>query len=76
MNKITEYRLLRDVADEKKLTAQVNELIKQGFEPLGGPCACADNSTFFIYQAMVKYGVKQGPISSETVNRQLVTRAD
>ncbi len=54
MNQVIEYKILREV-DPIKLSAQVNALIKQGFQPLSGPCACADASCYFLNQALVKF---------------------
>jgi len=56
MNKIVEYIMAKGiVGNEKQFNDQVNRMIKDGFQPLGGVAIAADNSVLHFTQAMVKY---------------------
>lgn len=57
MRKIVEYRLAVGDDDEKELSQQVNHLIADGFQPLGGVATTTTREAFVCFvQAMVKYG--------------------
>jgi hypothetical protein len=56
MENIIEYKTAIGEGDYKELDASVNELIKQGFQPLGGvSVALAEGTVLYYAQAMVKY---------------------
>jgi hypothetical protein len=57
MNKIIEYRAITVTGDYKDLNAEVNALMRNGFQPLGGVSTCLDHNTVFFTQAMVRYEV-------------------
>ena len=56
MRKIVEYRLAVGDDDENQLNDKVNELIAEGFEPLGGVTATTTREAYvYFVQAMVRY---------------------
>ena len=57
MKQIIEYRMVFIKEDTlEKLEMGVNELIKKGFQPFGGPCVTAITQGGMIAcQAMVRY---------------------
>jgi hypothetical protein len=56
MRRIVEYRLAIGDDDEKELNRIVNELIAQGFQPMGGVSATTTREAYvYFVQAMVRY---------------------
>jgi hypothetical protein len=54
MNKIIEYQIAKGTGDYKDLVKDVNELIKAGFEPMGGVSTCGAGDAVSYTQAMIK----------------------
>ena len=57
MFKILEYKLVRN-GDVRMFTEEVNQLIKEGWQPFGSVAVAGLGGTVFQAQAMVKYGEK------------------
>jgi hypothetical protein len=56
MRRIVEYRLAIGDDDENELNRIVNELIAQGFQPMGGVSATTTREAYvYFLQAMVRY---------------------
>jgi hypothetical protein len=56
MPRIVEYTLATSDDDESEVTQKVNELIAQGFQPLGGVSVTTTREAYVCYaQAMVRY---------------------
>lgn len=56
MRKIVEYRLATSDDDENELVQKVNDLIAQGFQPIGSIAVTTTREAYVCYvQAMVRY---------------------
>jgi hypothetical protein len=55
MFKILEYKLVRN-SDLRLFTEEVNQLIKEGWQPFGSVAVAGLGAAVFQAQAMVKYG--------------------
>ena len=54
MNRIIEYKaVLASHPDE--LTRDVNDLVREGYQPVGGICAINKEDQPYVIQAVVKY---------------------
>lgn len=51
--KITEY-FLKTNCDRDQLNEDINEMIRDGWQPFGSPTVCVDENNCFYSQAMVK----------------------
>jgi len=52
--KVIEYQIAVGNGDCKELVQDVNDLIKNGFQPLGGVSSCVDEERVYYSQAMIK----------------------
>jgi hypothetical protein len=55
MNKIIEYQVVAGEGDVKELIRNVNQLIKEGFQPFGGISSTSISTAVCFSQAMVKF---------------------
>jgi hypothetical protein len=55
LTKIIDYKCVSESGDFKEFNESVNNLIRDGYQPLGGVSTTIDNQAVYFARAMVRY---------------------